>query len=256
MQITRRDFMKLVGVSVASLTLTHCRLPLPVSCYAPVMPSLTPTIPPTARGTLRECWLSFGELAQATQTEFNQPAAVEPEPIPQTVIEGVTPTPRPDTSSENSFGYELTARHRKALDGLIANGELTPAVADLIQEAYGAAVYHVWRSNAPITCYEPVIVDYAPTSAGVLVQQADTLAGIAAQGDVDPSNLEKARAALEHDMAFYALTQGEVDALYARLVDEWQTRQQAIPSFNSLDLEVTSEVKDAARFILDLLAGN
>jgi hypothetical protein len=254
MQISRRDFMKLVGVSVASLTVTHCQLPLPVACYAPAMPpSLTPTIPPTARDILRQCWMSFGELAQAVQVEFTQPASLEPEPIPQTVIEGVTPTPPPNTSNENSFGQELSARHRQALDELVASGELTPAVAGLVQEAYDAAVYHVWRSNAPITCYEPYIVDFAPSSAGMLVQQADTLTGIAAQGNIDPATLEKAQAALEHDLAFYAMTQEEIDSLYQRLIDEWQSQQQSIPQFDQVDLQVTPEARTAAKFILDLL---
>jgi hypothetical protein len=253
MNISRRDFMKLVGVSVASLSLTQCRLPLPVSCYAPAMPPITPTVPPTARDSLRLCWLSFGELAQATQNEFEHPSTPEVEPIPETVIEGAEPTRKPKPSTDNAYGTELSARHRQALDELVASGELTPGVADLIQEAYAAAVYHVWRSNAPITCYEPVIVDYAPSSAGVLVQQADTLGEIAGQSSIDPATLEKARTALEHDMAYYAMTDEEVKQLYERLVNEWQNQQQAPPSFENVDLEVTPEAKVAAQFILNLL---
>jgi hypothetical protein len=60
MDVSRRDFMKLVGVTVASLSLTNCRM-IPVTCYAPLPPSPYPTEPVTARERLRACWLRFGE---------------------------------------------------------------------------------------------------------------------------------------------------------------------------------------------------
>jgi hypothetical protein len=230
MSISRRDFMKLVGVSVASLALTRCRF-IPATCYAPMPPSPYPTEPVSARDRLRACWLRFDELVQKTQEESAQ---------------GVT---------ENTFGQQLVAEHRLALDELASAGKLTTAVADLIQEAYDAAVYHVWRSNASMTCYEPMIVDYAPISAGVLVQQASVLSDIADENSIDPATLEKARAALEHDMAYYALTDEEVDSLYEHIINEWQTMQQTAPAFEEVDLEVTPDAKTAAQFIIDLLTG-
>ena len=262
MSLSRREFIQLFGVAVASMLVTHCKpfktaTPV-VACYQATAVPLTPTagnLPLPALERLRICWMSFSELAQATIDEFNQPGPVEVEHIPETVIEGTEPARTPKPSTENAFGVELSARHRQALDELIARGELTPGVADLIQEAYGAAVYHVWRSNASITCYEPVIVDYAPSSAGVLVQQADLLSEIAGDSNIDPATLEKARTALEHDMAFYALTDEEVNNLYEHLVNEWQNQQQDIPGFESVDLEVTPDAKAAAQFILILLIG-
>jgi hypothetical protein len=231
MSISRRDFMRLVGVSVASLSLTRCRfLPL-ATCYAPMPP--TPTGPASARERLRLCWLSFGELAQATS------------------IESKKSTPSEATTSENAFGQELVSKHRQALDEAVAAGELTPAVADLVQEAYEAAVYHVWRSNAPMTCYAPVIVDYAPVSADTLVKQAEVLNEIAGESAVDPATLEKARASIEHDMAFYALTAAEVRTLYDQLIA--QSQAQGIPNFDSLDLEVTPEARAATEYIIGLL---
>lgn len=228
MSISRRDFMKLVGVSATSLALTRCRF-LPVTCYAPMPPSPYPTEPVTARERLRSCWLRFGELAQATIEESN---------------EGIT---------ENTLGQQLMAEHRLSLDDLVAAGELTPAVADLIQEAYNAAVYHVWRSNALMTCYEPMMVDYAPASAGVLVQQSEVLSEIVDENSIDPETLAKTRTALEHDMAYFNLTEEEVDSLYDRLVTEWQTQQQSFPTFEELDLEITPDSKTAAQFIISLL---
>jgi hypothetical protein len=227
MSISRRDFMKLVGVSVASLSVTRCH---PTTQLMP-----TPTIAPTARDLLRLYWLSFGELAQATIEEFKQ---VE--------------TPG-KTTSENAYGNQLVSKHRLALDVLVSSGELTPAVADLVQEAYAAAVYHVWRSNAPMTCYVPVMVDYAPASANTLVQQASVLNEVAGKTSIDPVTLEKARAAIEHDMAFYALTDVEVKTLYDSLIAQWQSQQQGIPAFENVDLEATPDAKAAAKFIIGLL---
>jgi hypothetical protein len=236
MTVSRRDFMKLFGVSVASLLLTRCKVtdklvptePV-VTCYAPVAPSEPPGATPASlpiRERLRADWLRFGELSGKAGKDL-----------------------------ENTLGSQMIADHRAALDELVAAGEISAPVADLVQEAYGAAVYHVWRMNAPITCYEPMQVDYAPASAGTLVQQAGALEQVSAQGDVQPETLAAIRAALEHDLAFYALTDEEVDAMYRRLIDESQANGQPIPAFDQLDLELTPDAKTAAQFIIDLLIG-
>jgi len=228
MPVSRRDFMKVFGMSVASLLLTRCRFPIGVTCYAPLPPT---ALPDSARGRLRLCWLSFDELAQKTTEEASR------------------------GSTENTLGQQLAADHRAALDELVASGELTPSIADLTQEAYAAAVYHVWRSNAPMTCYEPMIVDYAPTSAGVLVQQVEALSQAASQGSIDPQTLAKAQASIEHDMAYYALSDADVQALYERLISDWQETGQNAPSFEAVELELTPDAKAAAQFIVDLLTG-
>ena len=143
MDVSRRDFMKLVGVTVASLSLTNCRV-ISVTCYAPMPPSPYPTLPVTARERLRVCWMRFGELVEATRGEAEE------------------------GGSENTLGEQLITEHRLALDDLVEGGELAAEVAALVQEAYEAAVYHVWRSNTLMTCYEPMMVDYAPTSVDIL----------------------------------------------------------------------------------------
>jgi hypothetical protein len=226
MSISRRDFMKLVGVSAASLLLTRCRFPIGATCYAPLPPT---DLPLTSRDRLRRCWLSFGELAQATIDEANQ------------------------GGSENIFGKQLITDHRLALDEMVSSKEITTSVANLVQEAYEAAVYHVWRSNALMTCYEPALVNYAPVSAAVLVEQSTVLTEVAAMDIIDPQTLAKARAALEHDMAFYAMTDEEVAGLYDRLMTEWQSGQQNTPSFEELDLEVSPDARAAAQLIISLL---
>jgi hypothetical protein len=224
MDLTRRDFMKLVGISAASLAMTRCTL-VPVTCYAPLPPSPAPD---TARDRLRCCWLRFNELAQDTQEQ---------------AASGRT---------DSSLSEDMVYQHRIALDELVVEGQLTSQVSDLIQEAYEAAVYHIWRSNAPITCYEPMIVDYAPSSAGVLVHQVQVLQDLASQGTVDPALLDSARLAIEHDLAYYALTDEQVDKMYEEIISTWNDGA-SIPGFDELDLEIPEDAETAARFIIDLL---
>jgi hypothetical protein len=229
MSISRRDFIKLFGVSVASLLMTRCRVEPPTAtCYAPLPP--TPEAQ-TPRDRLRKYWLSFGDLAQQTQNAVT------------------------NGNSEDTFGQQLVSDHRGALDELVASGELTAPVADLVHEAYAAAVYHVWRSNALITCYEPMFVDYAPVSANVLVEQSNILSDLSTQSTINPETLAKAQAALEHDMAFYALSEDDVQALYQQVITTSQAQGQPIPSFDELQLEISPDAKAAAQFIIDLLTG-
>jgi hypothetical protein len=100
-----------------------------------------------------------------------------------------------------------------------------------------------------------MFVDYAPSSADVLVKQSEVLNEIAAQGTIDPATLAGAQAALEHDLAFYDLSDEEVKSLYDRLTRESQVGGQSIPSFEALELELTPDAKEGAHFILDLLTG-
>ena len=190
-------------------------------CQAVLPPALS------ARDELRRLWLRFGELAQKTQAGRND---------------------------EDELGTSMIAEHRAALDAMVADGALSPEASELVQEAYAAAVYHVWRSNAPITCYAPMMVDYAPTGAATLVKQSETLAELSNQGNVDPTTLANAQTALEHDLAFYELTDDETQALYQAVLQKNQGGGQPIPSFDALELELTPEAREAARFILDLLS--
>jgi hypothetical protein len=187
--VPRRDFMKVFGGSLGSLILTRFGIFLTLSgcrsvstCYT-VVPSQRPgtgsTATPTgSRAGLRLCWLRLGELAEKTHASWEST----------------------DTAwTENTLGNEMTAEHRRTLDQLVQEGEITQAQADLIQEAYEAAVYHVWRVNIPLTCYTPVIVGYAPVSASDLVNQSEALSQIAAGTQIPPETLEKIQTALEHD---------------------------------------------------------
>jgi hypothetical protein len=188
--------------------------------------------PPTPAGgdaleQLRSCWQRFDWLIEKTQDW--------------------------DHSNEaDEARQELVDEHRAGLDELVAIGELDAAVADHIQSAYAAAVYHVWRSYAPITCYEPVLIDYKPASSGQLVRQSHLLAEMAESNDLDPAVVAQAQAAIERDIAFLSLSGVEIGALYEEL------RQAAgdsydFPQFDELELEITPEAAEAARFLIELL---
>jgi hypothetical protein len=213
MTLTRRDFIKMFGIGLASFLVSRCQAVAP---------------PPfAARDRLRGLWLGFPELANKTLAGRND---------------------------EDELGTRMIAEHQAALGSVVADGNLSPEAAELVQEAYAAAVYHVWRSNAPITCYAPVMVDYAPTGAAVLVKQSEILGELAQQGSVDPAILANAQAALEHDLAFYELTDDQTQALYQAVIESNQGSGHAIPSFDALELELTPEAREAAHFILDLLS--
>ncbi|MFN2299831.1 MAG: hypothetical protein ACK2UB_13370 [Anaerolineales bacterium] len=247
MPVPRRDFMKLLGISLGSVLLARCqRKPTStptsdyVVCYeiTAIRPDITPETPTPEsvglRDRMRLLWLRFGELAAETRDGSNS---------------GGT------GAGDNPLGGQMIREHRAVLDEMVAAGVLTDPVADLIQEAYAAAVYHVWRSNAPITCYEPMMVDYAPASAENVVRQADALGQIAAGSTVAPETIEKVQAALEHDLAYYALSYEDVQALYDRLIEEHRDSGEAIPTYEDLELSLTPDVKAAAQFLVDVLMG-
>ena len=238
MSISRRDFMKFLGVSVASLLLTRCKKTLsPVTtCYGVALsdtptpsPTPSPAAPASARLRLRQCWSSFDELAQQAIRK-SQP-----------------------TDTTDPFGRQLIAEHRAALDELVAAGEIAAPVADLVQEAYEAAVNHVWDSNIGLTCYTAVIVNYTPVSASILVQQAETLSQIASQGSLEAETLARVQTSLEHDLAFYDLAPQDVQALYNQIIKDYMDNGQPVPPFEELQFELTPDARAAARFILDLL---
>jgi len=237
--------MKLFGISIGSLILARCQrtaTPTPnptfLTCYTVVPPTGTPVTPTpmqlASRIRMRLCWLRFPELAKMTRDGQN---------------------PGTDATDEDLLRQQMIAEHRDALDELVGAGEITAPVADLIHEAYAAAVFHIWRSNALMTCYFSAMIEYTPASADNLVRQAEALSQVAAGGTIEPDTVAKTRAALEHDLAFYALTDEEIQTLYTRLLEENSDPGERIPSFDELDLILTPEVRAAAQFLLDVLMG-
>lgn len=232
---TRRRFIRTVGIAIASLAVSRCTPTPEPTCYT--VPAFTPTPGSSAgnddspRGRLRQCWMSFDELAQQTRDTMD------------------------DYEIAEAAMAQLVQDHQAALDDLVLAGDLEQPVADQVQAAFDAAVYHVWRSNAPITCYEAVMIDFQPTSSAQLVQQAETLDGLAGSSDVPQETLTKAQAAIERDIAFLSLPSADVQALYDQLI-EAAGDKHTYPSFDELELDVTPEAAAAARFLVQLLIEN
>jgi hypothetical protein len=266
MSPTRREFIRRIGIALASLAAARCAWPgekgaptpektVAVVCYEPeVMITSTP-LPTTQldkqgailtavaqgedvdpevarqalvafhRDRLRSCWYRFDWLAQQAHGNYER--------------------------GENAR-EELAAEHRAALDELVATGELETTIADELEAAFAAAANHILWSNAPITCYDTAMPDYTPTSAGQLVNQAELLEDLADDATVDQGAVAHAQAAIERDITFLAMTNEEWQALYQELVRA-AGESYDYPAFDELDLEITPEAAEAARFLVELL---
>ena len=173
---TRRDFIKSVGIAIASLVMARC---IPSGGKDDSPPGGKDDSP---RGRLRHCWLRLDWLAQQTR-EISSPENYE---------------------QVEQARDELFAENRAALDDLVAAGELDAAVADQIQVAFAEAAFHAWRNNAPMTCYVALPIEHGARDD--LLQQAELLREAAS--DLDPAVVEEVQAAIARDIAFFEAAAG------------------------------------------------
>jgi hypothetical protein len=212
--LTRREFIRRLGLAAAGLALMRCGLPRPAA--------------KTDRERVREAWFGLDELNRELQ-------------------EG-----RPRRTDEQI--RQIVEDHQAALAKVASAGELSAPAAELVQEAFATAVYHLWRMYGGMTCYEATMgPDYGPASAGEFLQQAAILEEYAAGDLIDAATLDQARNALAHDLAFLALSSDEVDALYAKIMED-AGGSYNYPAFAALELEVTPEAAEATEFLVALLA--
>jgi hypothetical protein len=224
---------------LASLLTTRC-LPQ-TACYEPVKPSPTPptptcyTVVPTPSpqpsvgqgkewDRLRQPWHELDHLARDA----------------------------PDLDRGQKTHERLVADHRSALDKLVAEGELDPVVAEEMQAAFEGAAYHVWRANAPMTCYEVMAPDYQVESSSDLARQADLLTEMAEQSAIDEATVAQAQAAIERDIAFLAMTADD-QLVFIEKVQEAAGDSYDYPSLAELDTDVPPESVQAARILVELL---
>jgi hypothetical protein len=178
----------------------------------------------TSRERLRSCWLQLEWLAQESKDYERGVQATE----------------------------MLATEHRAALNGLVDEGVLSSQVAALIHTSYCAAANHTLLANAPITCYEPVVVDYTPTSSSQLAYQAQLLSEMAEQGTIDADTMVLAQQTIERDIAFLTLPSEDKTALYDELMAAYEDGF-GFPSLSELSLTVSPEAAEAAHFLVDLL---
>jgi len=159
----------------------------------------------------------------------------------------------PDLERGEKTHERLVADHKRALDELVAAGDLDPIVAEEMQAAFEGAAYHVWRANAPITCYEAVpFPDYQIESSSDLARQADALAEMAEQSAIDEATVTQAQAAIERDVAFLAMTTDDQRALMEQVLEAADGTHD-FPHLAELDMDVPSESVEAARILVELL---
>jgi hypothetical protein len=196
MTLTRRDFIKSVGIAIVPLVMARC-IPTGGQGDSP-------------QGRLRNCWLRLDWLARQTRRDYEQGQQARD---------------------------ELVADPRAALDDLVAAGELDAAVADQMQVAFDEAAFHVWRSNAPMTCYEALPVEYGARDD--LIRQAELLRGAAS--DLDPAVVEEVQATIARDIALFEAAAGP------------EAGFELIEQFEAGQIEASPEAIEAARILAKLL---
>jgi hypothetical protein len=238
MTLTRREFIRLVGITMAGVALTSCSKQAPSGDDAQgglptlTIPASTATPAPTKiadtpRLRVRAVWLRLDELLQISRQH--------------------------DAKAEQLKG-QLVADHQAALNELVAANELKPAVADQVQEAFLAAAYHIWRSYAA-TCYEAMAYpEYTPVSSDQLVKQSEILVEMAQKGKIDPTVVAQVQATIERDIAFLALTDQDTQALNEK-IRQSTSQTNPVQEFDTVELQITPEAVEAAHFLVDLLLG-
>ena len=138
---------------------------------------------------------------------------------------------RKDREQGERTRERLKAAHRLALDDLVEAEEIDADVAEHIQAIFDSAAYYAWRSNAG-TCYlgGPFTGPFSPGFGLVLSWQIHALNEIASRGEIDPETIAQARVRIERDMAL-------------------------LTGFGTLGDEIPPDVRQAARFLVELLSG-
>jgi hypothetical protein len=174
MTFVRHKLVQLLGVTLASLT---------VARFITACASSTDETQYQKHSTwdrLRQYWFDLDNLRREAR-EWN-------------------PSDAQTEASKRELG------HRAVLGTLIETGEIDVVVADQVQSAFEEAVFHTWRSNIAITCYRT-----SPTSKRAeredLIRQLDVLRQVT--GDIDPAVVERAQAAIAHDLASFEAPTGK-----------------------------------------------
>jgi hypothetical protein len=143
--------------------------------------------------------------------------------------------------------------HSAALATLQQNGEIDSAVADDLQVAFEGAAYHVWRSNAPMTCYI-FMMDPAHEANVDLALQAELLQGLASRNEIDEATVQRIQDAIERDIAYLAMPAEDQQALVYAVIQAGDGSGE-LPSLTDLDLDIPPDAATAAGMLVELLLG-
>ncbi len=221
MSLTRREFVKRLGIAIASSMMVRCSSPKSGNDTRSTEQS-TPSPEDgndSPRDRLRAYWLQLDSLALEAQQN-------------------------PDRSDQ--LRAELVADHQAVLDELVSAGELDAAVADQVQVAFDQAAFHIWRSNVPVSCYIALPVEF--DARDDLRQQFELLSQVT--DGLDQSTVQQVQTAIERDIAFFE-TLADLQPLQGEAYQ--QAQQELIAQFGTDDMEVSPEAAGAARFLVELL---
>jgi hypothetical protein len=227
MSPTRREFMRIIGLAFGALLTGRCA-------------SLTSTpTPDSPRGRVRGCWLKLDWLSQQFEKDWSQYEQAQ---------------------------RQLLAEHRAALDELTAAGELAPAAADLVQTAFDAMLGGQMiveqeccmieldptpgptPTPLPAQVYgERELADYLSTREGDLAYQAELLAEMAEQSGLDPEVVARTQSVIQRDMTLLNVSRRTMESLRDRIIES------GYPPLDELEVEISPEAREAARFLVELL---
>jgi hypothetical protein len=181
MRASRRDFMKSLAITLASLAMARCN------------PSQTTASSPKDR--VLDCWLRLDWLAQETRNAG--------------LMKG----------EKSEVQKQLLLEHEQALSEWVSTGELDRQVSYAMQNAFIEATIYVQNLSAvTVTCYESMsaeVLDQMHAEQKVesvqadLVRQAELLQ--AYSGTIDPSTLATAQQAIALDMTFLSAISGSFE---------------------------------------------
>ena len=220
---TRREFMRGLGVTLASLLTSRCRT---TTCYEPVMPTTGPSDSLSAEWReLAAVWYDLDLLARDAH----------------------------DSERGQATMARMIDDHSAALDKLQQIGEIDSTVTDDLQAAFEGAAHHVWRSNAPVTCYE-----FWPSpdieANSDLARQAELLEEMAGSRRIDEATVELIQSSIERDITFLTLPADEQQALIQAVIEAGEESGD-YPSLVDLNLDISPDSVTAAGMLVELLLG-
>jgi hypothetical protein len=248
--LSRREFIKSVGIALASLLLSRCArfkdgedkvepTEIAVTCYeieAPITVEVTPTMLVQQTKVLSDVIEGGGVNPEATRLA-QMASSREMVRALWLQLYILAASSSEDADEGKALQTLMVERHRSALDDLMALEVLSEPVADQVQVAFEEESFHAWRDNAPITCYEGLPLAYEPR--GDLLQQANLLNGF--EGELDAETIELAREAVARDITFLKAFESENPS--TKLLALWQ----------SGEIDAGEDAIAATQFLVELL---
>jgi DNA repair ATPase RecN len=214
MHSSRRDFIKSVGISIASLVMARC---IPLQGQSD-----------SARNRLRECWLKLNWLAQESQRGYEQGEKAREQLVSDhdNALEKIHALGEIDSATVEQLqvAFKEAAHH--------------------VWASYAPIECYVTVSLSS--------TDFYPTSVNQLREQIDLLAEISKGNDLDPITVSQVQTAIERDIAFLNLSDEDTQMLYNELLST-AGDSHSFPTFDELELEIPPESMEATRFLVDLM---